>query len=1207
MTRATPAATRIADWAALPLGPGGRSLIEASAGTGKTWTISVLYLRLLLEQGLGPTQVVVTTFTDPAAAELRERLRERLLWAQAAATRAAAGERPATGGTPASDEAWLHARWSDGGGAATGDLRRLRLALADLDLAPISTLHGLCRRILGDYPFECGSSFGLGELVAGDALDHELVDDLWRHLAQSPREALDAGERAWYALGRAKLAEALRIVTRAGVGVRVVESSDPAQVMDAQWAARLREWCAGLRFGKRKSALKNAINGLAGFIEAGDPAAPLPNRVRDNLGQAPGDQLLDGDEDRRFLGSEEFAFCRRALALITDPGLAARTRALDRFRSDLLARRDRALLERGQLTYDALIERVHAALHGEHGRVLADRLFDAWPVTLVDEFQDTDQLQYGILDAIYRAGAPRGRLVMIGDPKQAIYGFRGGDIDAYLRAKASADTELHLDTNYRSSSHLVGALNALYAHVGEALGRQPDTPIAYEAVRPSPTADRTVLTVNGKPCARPLVFHHFPDPPANKDQRREAALGACANGIARLLDDPASCIDGRRVGPGDLAVLVPTNNDITRLRQLLARRGVPCVGAGKSSVFRSDTARELQLMLAGIHHAGHEGMVRAALATRLYGLDFAALRALDDDLDAWQQHATRLQSWRSQWRREGVLAAVQSILAHAAGGLLTRGAEAQGERVLTDLRHLGELLQAQAGQLSGPEELLAWMDRQRRGDGDTGGDAAEELQLRIESDARRVRLMTLHASKGLEFPIVFLPLMWAQEGRDETLPVVHADDGIGRVLDLGGPRHAEAVETARWADQDERFRVLYVALTRARHACHVYCLPPDRVRDARSKGKGSDAAPEGGNDRIPQDPKRSALDAMLSEARANGGLETLAGLPGIGWVESDWPGDFAGFTDAGPAQAPTLASRRMPVLPPTRQRYSFSALTRFHPASTSEDSAAADEAERDRTPDTPPAASEPHPEIQRLEAVKGTRIGNAIHQVFEDREIGRPVAGQHELVRQALKQHDVHEPRLPPERLVPLLAQRIDAALAAELLPGLVLGALPAQALRAEMGFHFPLDAVSLDDLRRAAREHGEPELVPSGGAHTLRGLMTGKIDLTLQHEGRFHVLDYKGNWLGPAVADYQGEALTRAMDAHHYRFQALLYTVAVHRYLRLRLPDYEPSRHLGEGIYLFVRAAGLAPGAGVWMHRFPDALIEAVDAALAGQREVVA
>lgn len=1201
-------ATRVADWATLPLEAGGRSLIEASAGTGKTWTISVLYLRLLLEHGLGPTQVVVTTFTDPAAQELRERLRGRLLWAQTAATRALAGDPVcAAPDTMPPDAAWLHARWTDGGETARSDLRQLRMALADLDLAPITTLHGLCRRILGDYPFECGSTFGLGELVSSDTLDGELIDDLWRRLAQSPREALDVGELAWYDAGRARLSRALGIITRAGVGVRVVQGADAVEVWDVAQAERIRAWCTSLKFAPRMTRFKNAVNALAECIEAGPGRIELKDSTINNLLGALEGQLVDAQAQAAVEASDELAFCRRAVELICDPGLPARTQALQRFRSELLARRHRALIERGQLSFDALIERVHTALQGEHGRQLADRLFEAWPVTLVDEFQDTDQLQYGILDAVYRdaarsgegrdAGRARGRLVMIGDPKQAIYGFRGGDIDAYLRAKDSADTELHLDTNHRSSSRFIGALNALYAHAGEAMSRQPDAPIAYEAVKPSPMADRGFLSVAGAICERPLVVHHDPDPPANKDQRRVNALRACANEIARVLNDDSLAIDGRRVSPGDLAVLVPQNRDITELRQLLARRGVPCVGAGKSSVFATDVARELQLLLAGIHHAGHEGMVRAALATRLYGLDFDALGALDGNLDAWQRHATQLHAWQELWQREGVLAVVQAILAHAAGGLLTRETEAEGERSLTDLRHLGELLQAQDAVLTGAEELLSWMGRQRRGDGDSGGDAADEMQLRIESDARRVRLMTLHASKGLEFPIVFLPLMWAHEGREEKLPVVHDDDGIGRVLDLGGPRHAQACERAAWADQDERFRVLYVALTRARHACHVFSLPPNRARGGNT-GKSA------------HDPARSALDAMLASAIGEGSIQALAELPGVALEEATWPGEFHAFSVPDEATTTRLVARRMPTLPPTEQRYSFSALTRHHPASTTEDSAASDEAGREgpALPDvTPSPVAQPHPELQRLEAVKGTRIGNAIHMIFEDREIGRPVADQPELVRQALKQHDVDEPRLPPERLAPLLAQRIDAALAAELLPGLRLGDLPAPSLRAEMGFHFPLDAVSLDALRRTAQVHGEPALVPAGPAHTLRGLMTGKIDLTLEHGGRFHVLDYKGNWLGATVADYQGDALTHAMDHHHYRFQALIYTVAVHRYLRQRVPGYDPARHLGEGIYLFVRAAGLAPGAGVWAHRFSDALVEAVDAALAGEHEVAA
>jgi exodeoxyribonuclease V beta subunit len=1185
---------RVSDWAELSLEPGGRCLIEASAGTGKTWTISVLYLRLLLEQGLDPTRIVVTTFTEAAASELRERLRGRVSWALNLAERAisppAASAGAIDGDTASAADpaaAWLHGRWQRGAATPHEDRRRLRLALADLDLAPIGTLHGLCRRILRDYPFECGTAFGVGELVASDALDDELIDDIWRELAQSDG-ALTAGEQVWFDEGRAELGKTLKQVSGAGIGVREIDPAALTKLMAPEHARMLREWLAGLRFAPRKSALKKAIAELAEFIEAGDPMAALRQTALENLTEPPDAQMADAAQTADLLASDAYAFCRLAAAILVNRDAPEKSAALKALRQRLIEARSQRLIERGQISFDALIERVHDALRGEHGARLAERLHAAWPVTLVDEFQDTDPLQYGILDAIHSdpSGAPRGRLVMIADPKQAIYRFRGGDIQAYLRAMASAEARLHLSVNYRSSSALVEALNAFYQCAGGALS-QYDSAIAYEPVSAGPQADARPYTVAGVPCRRPLVLHYYRDPPPSQSERRHAALEACASRIVELLNDPSQRIAGEPVRPGDLAVLLPTHNDIAALRKALAARAVPCVSAGRTSVFATDTARQLHVLLHGIHHAEDEGVVRAALATRLYGLAFSALRALDEDPDDWQTHIRRLHDWRHRWRSDGVLAAVLAIAGHAAGNALTGPDPSAGERVLTDLRHIGELLQAQSAQLAGPEELLTWLDRQRAGDDDEGSDAAEEKQLRIESDASRVVLMTVHASKGLEFPVVFLPLMWAQTARAQAFPIVH--EGDRRVLDLGSPQFAQARKQAEKDDQDERFRVLYVALTRARHACHVFCLPPDRRKD-------------GNTEKPATDPDRSALDAMLARLFAAQGRDTLAGLPGIDWREGPWDGAPNRYRAPTDDIAPALSAREPPAAAAPEFRFSFSALTRQSSAAGSEESAAADEIGRDPGPETSAGDAPPHPELQSLEAVRGTRFGNALHGIFEHRRIGVAVAEQLDLVRQSLIDFDVREPRLPIDVLAARLARRIDAALAAELLPGLCLGQLPAQALRAEMDFHFPLADVSMDALRAACEAHGEPDLIPAGSERRLRGLMTGKIDLTLQHDGRFHVLDYKGNWLGASLADYCGPALEQAMDAHHYRFQALLYAVAVDRYLRQRLPDYQRSRHLGECLYVFVRAVGLAPGCGVWARRFDDALIDAVDAALAGR-----
>jgi exodeoxyribonuclease V beta subunit len=696
--------------------------------------------------------------------------------------------------------------------------------------------------------------------------------------------------------------------------------------------------------------------------------------------------------------------------------------------------------------------------------------------------------------------------------------------------------------------------------------------VRYRAVAASHRRDKTPYTVNGIALARPLQLHYRADPPKGQPARRREALEACANQIAAMLASRAHEIEGKALEPGDLAVLLPTNRDIASLRTLLQARRVPCVGGARDSVFAGDMAFELHLLLVAVMNADDEPARRAALLTRLWGGDLAMLAALDAQSPQWPGIAARLAALRERWQREGVLALTRQLAHEAAPRLL---AAPDGERQLTDLRHLGELLQQRAERGGGPRELLAWLGEQRRDEGDA--DSADERQPRLESDAKRVKLMTLHRSKGLEFPVVFLPLMWAQDAGPQHRPYLVP-------LPEGGRRAAfdeTAKLAAKWEGQDERFRTLYVALTRAIHACHVYALWPER-------GSGSSDKPKA-------DPDRSALDAMVARVIAEGLTDAM---PDVAWHGDGWLQDNATL----PPEVVDTSMRTVltePPATPLRQRLSFSALVSGHRAAATEDAPADDESPAAEALEVESPDEAPHPELLALASVRGAAFGNALHAAFEHRRHDQPLVAQGALLRRELDASGVRPGEVPFEVLVPALARRMDGALAAELLPGLHLGAVPPQHQRAEMAFHFRLDAARLSRLRAACTEHGDPGLVPPLPAERLRGLMTGKIDLVFEHGGRFHVLDYKGNWLGERAADYTGPALRAAMDHSHYRLQALLYTVAVHRFLRQRLPDYAPARHLGEYIYLFVRAAGLAPGAGVFAERFPDALVAAVDAAL--------
>ncbi|WP_162782201.1 UvrD-helicase domain-containing protein [Arenimonas caeni] len=1172
----------VAHWRDLPLGPGGRALVEASAGTGKTWTIGVLWWRLLLEptEPLSVQQIVVTTFTDAAAQELRERLRQRLHQALALAA-----ERPAPEAAKGEDEAWLLSRWTNDDATHAEDLRRLRLALADFDRAPIRTLHGLCQGILAEHPLESGHGTEPAEPTSGAALLDELARDAWRVLRQSDGGALGrAGDPEMKLSGfSAKLRSLLR------PGVRIVAGKESWAEVVADLAptllAPLRELADEPAWFTRKNAkLRNALLGLV----EGLGGQPWKNRD-DNLetllaieldGQVKPDRL---DE---FAALPVLASLRAAVPRLLD----SRHVAEQRFWLEQLARvtawRDQRLAARGQTTFDEMIRQAHAAVASRPA--LADALFADWPVALVDEFQDTDDQQYGILDRLYRGAddEPRGRLVMIGDPKQAIYGFRGGDVHAYLRAREHAGHRLSLDTNHRSSATLVEAVNGLYAAAGERLSSREDDAIRYEAVKASDRQAQTPYLIDGQPVAAPLALHLWRNPPAAQPERKRAALKACAAHIATLLADPAQTIDHKRAGkivrervaPGDIAVLLPTNNDISALRTELLRLNVPCVGGARASVFDSDWAFELQVLLQALASPEDEGVLRAAVLTRLWGGTLAQVAALAAGEDAGDAIGERLQQLRALWRREGVLPVVLALAEAAAPRLL---AHAGGERDLTDLRHLGELLQQQAEAGLGPHALLAWLAEQRL---DEDGEApdSEERQLRIESDARRVQLMTLHRAKGLEFPIVFLPLMWAHAWSDRQ--------GAPYLLPAGGQPGREARfdpaarELAKHEAQDERFRVLYVALTRAIHACHVYALPPDRPKDKRSSA-------------APTDPERSPLDAMLERL---GVPAALPALPGASWLEG-WPADAAPLArDAGGNAA--REALPMPTPARLRQRLSFSALVGGARRSAEEEAPADDEAEPLAPEPVEDIDDTPHPALLALASVRGPAFGNAVHLAFETRDHDKPFARQPALLARQLALHGVRASGEPLEALVPRLAAQLDAALQAELLPGLRLGDVPPAKQRAEMAFHFALDGARLEALRAACAAHGEPGLVPPLAWGELRGLMTGKIDLVFEHAGRVHVLDYKGNWLGERLGDYQGAALAQAMDQHHYRLQALLYTVAVHRYLGQRLAAYSPEKHLGEAIYLFVRAAGHAPGAGVWTQAFDPALVRAVNAVFSAQ-----
>ncbi len=1166
------------NWRELPLT--GTSLIEASAGTGKTYNIALLYLRLVLERELDVRQILVTTFTEAAAQELRARIRRRLLDAESA-LESAAGDSDL--GRFLDELSRIKGRKSL--------LTRVRLALADIDLAPISTIHGFCRRVLTDFPFDTGVSFTLGEVVDEPTLVRECVQDFWR------QRFLGASVDLWDAgmilpRGIDDFAKIVGDILPMDVDAIAIE---PTRDLRDWWAkfclADHGSFLASLdqdkAFDQRNKGFRAVLRQLLAAASAGDPGAvdwdDLHTRLEPGAVERAGIKSFSPPvstwPDIVALVEARGLFERVPLRVVN----AGAVECAEFVRTQMRRR----LQLRGQITFQQLIDEVHDRLTSTDAQNLAARLQQAWPVALIDEFQDTDARQWAIFDRVWQAEGPRDRaLILIGDPKQSIYAFRGGDVHSYLRVRDSLpSSRVHsISRNFRSHPNLLNALNGLYAAAGEEAFADGD--IEYLAVAAGEPEKWASFS-----SPQPLRLRFLPSPGDTKPERDKAAITSCADDIAQLLNATDS-----DYAPGDIAVLVDTNRRIGELRAELIARGVPVVGAGRANVLDSEWAEDVQLLLYALLHPADEYAVRGALATRLLGRTVLDLQRMALDPLEWETQLTAMLDLRALMDTRGPLAAIESVIDTQAPRLL---ASANGERVLTDLRHLGELLQAAAAECYGPEALYAWFVSARGGEA-AGNEAGRERQLRIESETARVQLLTIHASKGLEYPVVFVPMAWRDKRKFSQGRARYHDEAHRLRLDLGSTKLAENESKALHEDLQERMRHLYVALTRAQKLCVVYAF------DQSPTPRGADGAN-----------LRGALDVLLCAALNSPGDGRKNLELGVRTLQIDSElTEYSIYRRADVAPVERAARTPMPLARSFYGLYSFSSLTRMRQDSVTEFNRGAED-ELGAVEIGYPTISEhtpSHPALAALAGAKGPGFGSAVHELLESAfEPGAaPSSGAAgsslsiDNIRHALDRHSVRLAEVDPDGQLAAVAKMLYRTLSTEIDTGLRLGALPATARRAEFEFAFGLEAAQWSQLHHLLHAHQLGHWWPgSRPDQVLRGLMQGSLDLVFEWKGQFHVLDYKANWLGDRLSDYAAASLDGAMQEHYYGLQALIYTVALHRYLASRIRDYRPATHLGDSWYLFVRAVGLAPDAGIWRRRFPQSLIDGLDAIFSGREHI--
>ncbi|GLQ31764.1 exodeoxyribonuclease V subunit beta [Litoribrevibacter albus] len=1308
----------------------GERLIEASAGTGKTYTITGLYLRLLLGHGIRLEQsanslqdfeqnseseqtafprkllvdeILVVTFTEAATQELKDRIRVRIKEARKAFE--AYLEQQALPSDPALKEL------VEGISDTRDAIETLRYAERQMDEAAIFTIHGFCMRMLQQHAFESGSLFNAKMCEDDRELKFQAVKDFWRQQFYPLPTALVQVVLECWASPEALLSETGYLLSDTSLNFYNDYSIEDIESAHASYVAAIDEFKAKLRSGiadlhsaiisdvqnKQLDGRSFSKNNVAKWATAVERWATqetkgyvFPKEL-EHFGQAKLESKAKGEL------TVDWSLAETIQNFVDQPPElkpALKQHAIKICRT--IYKKHKSQL--GLLTFDDQISTMANALaDGKSGAAFAQKLRTQYPVAMVDEFQDTDQSQYQIFSHIYGRENQQSNdhqretstdkqeaytgLFMIGDPKQAIYAFRGGDIFTYMKARKKVIDQYTLGINWRSSASMVTAVNQLFSSAASPFMYDQDIP--FDAVDPSPKAHSMTWTIAGEPQSALRLWQPDTSELIAKDSDYlQLMTEATANEVARLLTlsdqghlQLISSKSTSSLEPSKIAILVRNFGQAQRIRSALAERGIASVySSDRSSVFEQLEAKVLLRVLKAALMPESESLVKAAIGSDLFGWNLGQLNRLNEDELAWEQMVLHFRRFHKTWSTQGVLPAFHALMAELEIAVYLRK-QVNGERRLTDLLHLCELLQNQSRSVESQYALVTWLEERIQ----QPNQNAQEQQLRLESEANLVKVVTYHKSKGLEYDVVFAPYVsYFWPNRHNGVSVTHDKDG-NSVVDVTEQRQAEAAQERIAED----VRLLYVTLTRSVYACYLGL--PGLMPGTKTKpdpkvcpkymsdtglgwliGQGKAVSPDDldasiqrwleANNQLTETPVVSLSQPNIDYCDYVAPKQTLPELhlqKFSGQLDYNW-----WVTSYSRLVSESHSARELPVqggADDHRQEqssgtYDASVETKGEDAVIlASDLTSFEVVERSGEGvdgRQPPEGVSKELLYDIHHFPKGAEAGTFLHLLFEDIEYQTcredvTVTEIHDLLMKSPLSQQLIEQELPNYRLIgkseseveTLKNQVIDRwvtvlhrmminvlthplvqssaqEVGSKDLPMLSETA-PEQRL-VEMEFLLPL--AELDCRQVNAIIQQDP--LTAKAAHGLsfpqvQGMLKGFIDLTFEYQGKFYVLDWKSNYLGEDASYYTQDAMKEAMLDHRYDFQYQLYTLALHRYLKSRLPGYDYDSHIGGAYYIFLRGVDASPQDpsavrdlstnGIFFTKPDRAMIEALDDLFAG------
>jgi len=1158
----------------------GNNLIEAGAGTGKTFTISGIYLRLLLEKALGVEDILVVTFTIAATEELRDRIRSRI------STALHYFNAPGSGNAEDNLLCALQEKIEPGQA-----VQRLRTALQNFDQARIFTIHGFCHRLLTDHAFECSHPFEQEFIADQSSLIRELVRDFWRTRIQQ-QSTLFASYAKKEKLNEDNLLQltfnwikhpSINVLPRAkeiDTGKLEEEFATSFEQAKNSWQNEkgviLDKLCNNPDIKKNKNHehwWKEIDTYLEKDIASLNYPEKLPNFSTNKL--LPGEDVKkDGTppEHEFFeLAGELMETADKLQELYRQRIISLKSELLNKVGEELPKRKEKL----GVISFDDLLSKTYSALSDTAKNPLLQTARQSYRAGLIDEFQDTDPIQRRIFTTIFNDNRP---LFLIGDPKQAIYGFRGADIYAYLEAKEHTNRQYTLKTNWRSEDGLLRAINRVFSSERPFVLDQIDY---QELSAPEREQDRIILQDEA---AGGLVIWNTdtcPGKEENKPLSRGAAEEhlalATAREISRILqlsdrgDAYLQSTEGEeKIKPQHFAVLVRTHRQANLVHRELKNAGIPGVMSKSGNLFDSEEAREIRYILAALENPEHTPSLCSALSTSLLGFTANDIY----NLSIYQEHflhwVGQMHRYQRIWQEKGIMAALAGLIRE----LQVRPrvlAQEEGQRRMTNLGHLAEVLHRQEKEehLSS-RELLLWLDRNLQ----TQQGRPEEYELRLETDENAATLLTIHRSKGLQFPIVFAPFLFA--GTSDSLPAVFHDPQNREELslDLGSDFADRHLELGQREQLAENLRLFYVALSRAKHLCYTaWGLIKDTQTSApfylwhAYKAKPGEELAECKKSwkTFSTEQVKTDLDQLAAECP----FISIRDMPAQ--PLSPWQGEeISGLSRENLQIHRSLHTKR--------RLSSFTYLIR----GTGEEQKSLDEIDSG-------SRQEVTAEMSRFPG--GIKAGNLLHALMERADFSQTDPGAHlELVANLLQSFRFH-----PEwedTLSRLLSELLQTPLLTN--PEIVLSDVPSEQRIQELEFYVPLSRITPAELQRFYSQQTGQEINRKFADKLGRlafsphqGFLRGFIDLVFLYKGKYYLVDWKSNYLGPSPEDYAQDKLESEMLRDFYLLQSHLYSLALFEHLQQRLPDFDYDRHFGGLFYVFVRGVDKdTPGQGIFFQQ---------------------